>query len=83
MSRADKQAAVAEIVDSFNDASGAVLTEYRGLSVEDLQELRRSLGTNAQYSVVKNTLASSLRPRSASPLRRPAHRPHRDRLHQG
>jgi large subunit ribosomal protein L10 len=57
MARADKQAAVAEIVDSFNDAAGAVLTEYRGLTVKQLQELRRSLGENASYAVVKNTLA--------------------------
>jgi large subunit ribosomal protein L10 len=57
MARAEKQAAVAEIVDSFNDAAGAVLTEYRGLTVKQLQELRRSLGVNANYAVVKNTLA--------------------------
>jgi large subunit ribosomal protein L10 len=57
MARADKQAAVAEIVDSFNGSAGAVLTEYRGLTVKQLQELRRSLGANANYAVVKNTLA--------------------------
>jgi large subunit ribosomal protein L10 len=57
MARAEKQAAVAEIVDSFNDSAGAVLTEYRGLTVKQLQELRRSLGGNANYAVVKNTLA--------------------------
>lgn len=57
MARADKQAAVAEIVGSFNDAAGAVLTDYRGLTVKELQELRRSLGENADYAVVKNTLA--------------------------
>ena len=57
MARADKQAAIEEIVDSFNDSAGAVLTEYRGLSVKQLQELRRSLGDHAQYAVVKNTLA--------------------------
>ena len=57
MARAEKQAAVAEIVDSFNDAAGAVLTEYRGLTVKELQDLRRSLGENADYAVVKNTLA--------------------------
>ena len=50
-------AAVAEIVESFNDSAGAVLTEYRGLTVKQLQELRRSLGENANYAVVKNTLA--------------------------
>ena len=57
MARADKQAAVAEIVESFNDAAGAVLTDYRGLTVKELQELRRSLGEHADYAVVKNTLA--------------------------
>jgi large subunit ribosomal protein L10 len=57
MARAEKQAAVAEIVESFNGAAGAVLTEYRGLTVKQLQELRRSLGENANYAVVKNTLA--------------------------
>jgi large subunit ribosomal protein L10 len=57
MARAEKQAAVAEIVESFNGAAGAVLTEYRGLTVKQLQELRRSLGANANYAVVKNTLA--------------------------
>jgi large subunit ribosomal protein L10 len=57
MARADKQAAVAEIVDSFNESAGAVLTEYRGLTVKQLQDLRRSLGENANYAVVKNTLA--------------------------
>jgi large subunit ribosomal protein L10 len=57
MARAEKQAAVAEIVESFNGSAGAVLTEYRGLTVKQLQELRRSLGANANYAVVKNTLA--------------------------
>ncbi len=57
MARADKQAAVAEIVESFNEAAGAVLTDYRGLTVKELQDLRRSLGENANYAVVKNTLA--------------------------
>lgn len=57
MARADKQAAVAEIVEAFNESAGAVLTDYRGLTVKELQELRRSLGENADYAVVKNTLA--------------------------
>ena len=56
MARPDKAAAVAEIVESFNESAGAVLTEYRGLTVKQLQELRRSLGENANYAVVKNTL---------------------------
>ncbi len=57
MARADKQAAVAEIADEFSGAAGAVLTEYRGLTVKELKDLRRSLGANANYAVVKNTLA--------------------------
>jgi len=57
MARADKQAAVAEIADEFSAAAGAVLTEYRGLTVKELKDLRRSLGANANYAVVKNTLA--------------------------
>jgi large subunit ribosomal protein L10 len=56
MARPDKTAAVAELVESFQDSAGAVLTEYRGLSVKQLQELRRALGENAEYAVVKNTL---------------------------
>jgi large subunit ribosomal protein L10 len=57
MARAEKAAAVADIVESFNGSAGAVLTEYRGLTVKQLQELRRSLGQDANYAVVKNTLA--------------------------
>jgi large subunit ribosomal protein L10 len=57
MARPEKQAAVAEIVEAFNESAGAVLTDYRGLTVKELQDLRRSLGANANYAVVKNTLA--------------------------
>ena len=56
MARAEKVAAVAELTERFQSSSGAVLTEYRGLSVTQLGELRKSLGTNATYSVVKNTI---------------------------
>jgi large subunit ribosomal protein L10 len=56
MARPDKTAAVAELVESFQDSAGAVLTEYRGLTVKQLQDLRRALGENASYAVVKNTL---------------------------
>ncbi|HEY6740521.1 MAG TPA: 50S ribosomal protein L10 [Actinopolymorphaceae bacterium] len=56
MARPDKAAAVAELEDAFRSSNGAVLTEYRGLTVKQLQELRRSLGDNANYAVVKNTL---------------------------
>jgi large subunit ribosomal protein L10 len=56
MARPDKAAAVAELTDQFRNSSAAVLTEYRGLTVAQLKQLRRSLGENAQYAVVKNTL---------------------------
>ena len=56
MARADKAAAVAEIADQFRDSAGAVLTEYRGLTVKQLKELRTALGGHATYAVVKNTL---------------------------
>jgi len=56
MARPDKAAAVAELSEQFSQSSGAVLTEYRGLTVAQLKELRRTLGENATYAVVKNTL---------------------------
>jgi len=56
MARPDKTAAVAEIVEDFRSANATVLTEYRGLSVGLMKQLRRSLGTVNKYSVVKNTL---------------------------
>ena len=56
MARAEKVAAVAELTERFQTSTGAVLTEYRGLSVAQLGELRQSLGENATFSVVKNTL---------------------------
>ena len=56
MARPDKAAAVAELTEAFRESSAAVLTEYRGLTVAQLKELRRSLAGNATYAVVKNTL---------------------------
>jgi large subunit ribosomal protein L10 len=56
MARADKATAVAELTERFQTSTGAVLTEYRGLTVTQLGELRQSLGENATFSVVKNTL---------------------------
>jgi len=58
MARPDKAAAVAEIADLFRESNAAVLTEYRGLTVKQLKTLRRSLGGNANYAVVKNTLTA-------------------------
>jgi large subunit ribosomal protein L10 len=56
MARPDKEAAVAELTEDFRGATATVLTEYRGLSVTAMKTLRRSLGTDTKYSVVKNTL---------------------------
>jgi large subunit ribosomal protein L10 len=56
MANAEKTAAVEELAGMFRQSSGAVLTEYRGLTVAQLSELRGSLKGNATFTVVKNTL---------------------------
>ncbi|MFE1247727.1 50S ribosomal protein L10 [Streptomyces sp. NPDC058735] len=56
MARPDKVDAVEEMRDKFRDSNAAVVTAYTGLTVAQLQKLRRSLGENAQYRVAKNTL---------------------------
>jgi len=56
MARSDKTAAVTELTERFTNSTGAVLTEYRGLTVKQLSELRRSVSGHANYAVVKNTL---------------------------
>jgi len=56
MARPDKTAAVAELTEDFRTATATVLTEYRGLTVTSMKKLRRALGENTKYSVVKNTL---------------------------
>ena len=55
---ADKQTKVAELTERFTSSNTVVLTEYRGLSVTALKELRRSLANDATYVVAKNTLLS-------------------------
>jgi len=55
--RAVKASAVTELTDNFRNSAATVLTEYRGLTVKQLTELRRSLGQETKYSVSKNTLA--------------------------
>jgi len=56
MARPDKAAAVAELTEDFRTAQATVLTEYRGLTVTAMKQLRRALGADTTYSVVKNTL---------------------------
>jgi large subunit ribosomal protein L10 len=56
--RQDKSAVVEEIRVKLTESDAAVLTEYRGLSVRALAELRGSLRpANTEYKVFKNTLA--------------------------
>src|SRR2546421_4313850 len=56
MPNAEKTASVAEITEHFNNSSAAVITEYRGLTVKQITTLRRALGRDTTYAVVKNTL---------------------------
>ncbi len=56
MAKADKATAVADIAERFKDSTATLITEYRGLTVASLAELRRSLAGSATYSVAKNTL---------------------------
>jgi large subunit ribosomal protein L10 len=56
MARAVREAKVADLAQRFQSSTGAVLTEYRGLTVAQVGELRRTLGEHASFSVVKNTL---------------------------
>ncbi|NLG21226.1 MAG: 50S ribosomal protein L10 [Actinomycetales bacterium] len=56
MATAAKAAAIAELTEHFRNSGAAVLTEYRGLTVAQLTELRNSIREHATYAVVKNTL---------------------------
>lgn len=58
MAKADRQAKVAELTEMFRDSGAILLTEYRGLSVGEMKDLRRSLGSGVNYVVAKNTLAA-------------------------
>jgi len=58
MAKPEKTAAVEELTELFRNSSSAVVTEYRGLTVEEITNLRRALGENATYAVAKNTLTA-------------------------
>ncbi|NEM92112.1 50S ribosomal protein L10 [Galbitalea soli] len=53
---ANKEASVAELTDKFRTSNAVLLTEYRGLTVAQLKQLRKSIAEDATYAVVKNTL---------------------------
>ena len=58
MANAEKTESVEELKERFNGVHTAVLTEYRGLTVRQLSDLRKQLkGAAADYKVVKNRLA--------------------------
>jgi large subunit ribosomal protein L10 len=53
---ANKEATVAELTEKFQSSGAVLLTEYRGLTVAQLKELRRQMINDASYVVAKNTL---------------------------
>lgn len=53
---AQKDASVAELTKNFEDSTAVLLTEYRGLTVAELKQLRNNIREHASYAVVKNTL---------------------------
>ncbi len=57
MANAEKTAVIEDLTGKFRDSNGAVLTEYRGLTVAQMAELRGALAGNATFHVTKNTLA--------------------------
>ncbi len=56
MANPKNTADLAELKEKLAGAESIVLTEYRGLTVSQLQELRNNLGFDVEYSVAKNTL---------------------------
>ena len=53
---ANKEATVAELKELFSSSTAVLLTEYRGLTVAQLKQLRTNIAADASYAVVKNTL---------------------------
>lgn len=80
MARADKATAVADIAAQFKESTATLITEYRGLTVANLAELRRSLTGSATYAVAKNTLIKRRPPRPASRASTNCLWAHRDRV---
>jgi large subunit ribosomal protein L10 len=57
MKRPEKEKVVAEFTEQFRAADAIILTEYRGLTVPQISDLRDKLGRDTSYAVTKNTLA--------------------------
>lgn len=59
MARPEKEAVVKELTDKFNSAKSLVITDYLGLNVAEMTELRSKLReAGVEFKVVKNTLAT-------------------------
>lgn len=59
MTKAEKQRLVAELTNEFKDASAIIVCDYKGMSVYELEAIRKNARENdAKVKVVKNTLAS-------------------------
>jgi len=59
MTKAEKQQLVAELTNEFKDASAIIVCDYKGMSVYELEAIRKNARENdAKVKVVKNTLAS-------------------------
>jgi large subunit ribosomal protein L10 len=57
ITKKDKEKVVAEVKEDLGKAKSAIVTDYRGLNVEQITALRRALrAENVKYLVVKNTL---------------------------
>lgn len=56
MKRPEKEVVVAELTEAFRNADAVYLTEYRGLTVPQISDLREKLGRDTSYTVAKNTL---------------------------
>src|SRR5207249_11135037 len=58
VTRADKEAELAQLESAFKGTDSAILVDYKGLNVPQVTELRRQLrSAKAGYKVVKNTIA--------------------------
>ncbi len=59
MARPEKEAVVKELTDKFSSAKSLVITDYLGLNVAEMTELRSKLReAGVEFKVVKNTLAT-------------------------
>ena len=54
MKRPEKEAVVAQLTEEFRNADAVYLTEYRGLTVPQISDLREKLGRDTSYTVAKN-----------------------------